>query len=277
MMDSGSMLDDYILESGEAELERLRDQARTLAPATERLLRQAGLTSGMRCLDAGCGPGEGMRIIGRIVGPAGHVTGIDRDRATGEQALARLRAEEAAQFAFVEGDVDHLDPVPGAPFDLVFARLLLCHMADPVTTLGHLAALVRPGGRLVLMDYDMSRMAVRPEHPAIERGFEILTECFRRSGKDADAGLRLGQYLAAAGLPAPDGYEIEPLFGSVPSIGAKLDSVLASLTAAAAALGIAQRDEVAAIRAEIRACARSGAHTALGPITIGVWTTLPEG
>ena len=274
---TGAMLDEYLLEGGQAETGRLRDQARSLAPATERLLRRAGLAGGMRCLDAGCGPGEGMRIMGRIVGPSGQVTGVDMDGATGEQALARLRAEEDAQFAFVEGDVNQLDQVPGAPFDLVFARLLLCHMVDPSTTLRHLAALLRPGGILALMDYDMSRMAVRPEQPAVERGFQILTECFRCSGKDADAGLRLGQYLAAAGLPQPDGYEIEPLFGSMQSIAAKLDSVLASLTGAAAALGVAGLDEVAFVRAEIRACAAAGTYTALGPLAIGVWMTLPEG
>ena len=108
---TGAMLDEYLLEGGQAETGRLRDQARSLAPATERLLRRAGLVSGMRCLDAGCGPGEGMRIMGRIVGPSGQVTGVDMDGATGEQALARLRAEEDAQFAFVEGDVNQLDQV----------------------------------------------------------------------------------------------------------------------------------------------------------------------
>ena len=30
------------------------------------------------------------------------------------------------------GDVTHGDLIPGAPFDLVFARLLLIHMTDPV-------------------------------------------------------------------------------------------------------------------------------------------------
>lgn len=164
-MDKLRIDDGYVLECTDAEAERLRAQAQLMVPSSERVLRGAGLVPGMRCLDAGCGPGEGMRILGRIVGPSGHVTGLDIDAATGERMLERLRAEEGTHFAFVAGDVTHGDLIPRAPFDLVFARLLLIHMTDPVAVVRHLGALVRPAGRLVLVDYDLSRMAVRPGHP----------------------------------------------------------------------------------------------------------------
>ena len=80
------------------------------------------------------------------------------------------------------------DGVPGAPFDLVFARLLLIHMTDPVAAVRRLAALVRLAGRLVLMDYDLSRLASRPEHPALTRAFAIIAGAFTLGGKHA--GLR---------------------------------------------------------------------------------------
>lgn len=276
-MDKLRIDDGYVLERTDAEAERLKAQAQLMVPSSERVLRSAGLVPGIRCLDAGCGPGEGMRILGRIVGPSGHVTGLDIDGATGERMLERLRAEKGTHFAFVAGDVTHGDLIPGAPFDLVFARLLLIHMTDPVAVVRHLGALVRPGGRLVLVDYDLSRMAVRPGHPGVERGFEIVTECFRRSGKAADTGLRLGEFLVAAGLPAPQGYDFEPCFGAFPDVGRRLESVLASLTPAAQALGIAAPGEVEALRAETRALIASGPHLdALGPSIIGVWTTLPS-
>lgn len=267
--------DGYILGSSEAEAERLRIQAMILEAAPERMLRQAGVAPGMRVLDAGCGTGEGMRVVGRIVGPAGHVTGLEIDAAMGRRTETALLSEEGPRYDVVAGDVMSGDPVPGAPFDVVFARLLLCHMTDPAGAVRRLAALARPGGRLVLLDYDMSRMAIRPEHPAFDRGCEMLTECFRRTGKDADAGLRLAAYMAAAELPEPDGCDIAPCFGRAAEIGHRLDSVLASLSPAIRALGIADPAEVETVRAEIRAVIATGGHLMLAPSLIGVWTTVP--
>ena len=275
MTDDVLQADSYILKRTEAEAARLRAQSTALEPLTLRVLERVGLRPGMRCLDAGCGPGEVMRLLGRAVGPEGHVTGYDIDAAMGRNVAEALRREEGPQFRFVAGDVTRGEAVDGAPYDLVFARLLLCHMTDPVGVVRHLAAQLRPGGRIVLIDYDMSRFAIRPEHPDVERGFEIVTECFRRSGKDADAGLRLGQYLLAAGLPKAEGYEAQAIFGSVAMIGAMLDAVLGSLAPAAAACGIAEPEEIETIRRTVRTVMAEDAHAALGPLAIGAWTTLP--
>lgn len=267
--------DRYILRRTEAETARLRAQSKAIEPVTLRVLDRIGLGPGMRCLDAGCGPGEVMRLLGRKVGPEGLVTGLDIDAEMGRRTVERLRHDEGPQFAFVEGDVTQRGPVEGAPFDLVFARLLLIHMIDPVEVVRHLAAQLRPGGRIVLMDFDLSHFAIRPEHPDFARGFEIVTECFRRSGKDADAGLRLGQYLVDAGLPPPEGYESQSLIGNVATVGPMLDGVLGSLAPMAAAKGIAELDEIEGLRAVIRVTGGVGRHTALGPIAVGAWTTRP--
>ena len=117
--------------------------------------------------------------MGRVVGATGHVTGVDVDPVLGEFMIAELLREEGPQFTFAKADITRRDLVPGAPFDLVFARLLLIHMTDPAGTVRNLAALVRPGGRLVLMDYDLTRMACRPEEPALTRAFEIVRGVFR--------------------------------------------------------------------------------------------------
>ena len=72
--------DGYVLPRTEAEYARLRMQAKAWEPVTLTLLQDAGLAPGMSCLDAGCGPGEAMRLMGRIVGPEGHVTGSTSTR-----------------------------------------------------------------------------------------------------------------------------------------------------------------------------------------------------
>ena len=62
--------DPYALGRTSREHERLRAQARVWEAATGRLLDQAGLAPGTSCLDAGCGPGETMRVLAQRTGPA---------------------------------------------------------------------------------------------------------------------------------------------------------------------------------------------------------------
>ena len=52
-----------------------------------------------------------------------------------------------ADYRFAAADITRGDPVPGGPFDLVFARFLLIHMTDPVAVARRLAAQVAPGGK----------------------------------------------------------------------------------------------------------------------------------
>ena len=220
--------DGYLLGRTEAEYGRLRRQARLWEPATHRVLNAAGVAPGMRCLDAGCGPGDVMRLIGRLVGRGGHVTGLDVDANLGAHMLAQLRREEGPQFDFVTADLMRGETVAGAPFDLVFARFLLLHMTDPVAAVRHLAALLRPGGTLVLMDFDTTRMACRPEHPAITRSYAIIEATYARSGKHPDCGLRLAGYLADAGLPLPAEATADTYFAPIVDRGPTLRAVLSS-------------------------------------------------
>src|SRR5690348_17463776 len=118
----------YALGHTPEEYERLRGQARVWEAAAGRLLDQVGLTPGASCLDAGCGPGETMRLMAQRVGPAGRVTGIDVDAPLGEQAMAMLQRAGHRQCRFIALDLAADGPLPGAPFDLVYARLLLYHL-----------------------------------------------------------------------------------------------------------------------------------------------------
>ena len=128
----------YALGHTPEEYARLRMQARMWEPATGRLLDQIGLGPGASCLDAGCGPGETMRAMAERVGPAGRVLGIDADPELGARTLATLHGAGHHQCSFQTQDLTTGEPIPGAPFDLVYARLLLFHLPQRVEVLARL-------------------------------------------------------------------------------------------------------------------------------------------
>ena len=82
----------YVLGYTDREQHRLIQQARALAPSTQHFLRDAGIVSGMRVLDVGCGMGDVTMLVAQLVGIGGRVISIDRDQASVEAARKRASA-----------------------------------------------------------------------------------------------------------------------------------------------------------------------------------------
>jgi SAM-dependent methyltransferase len=97
-----------------------------------------------RALDAGCGAGAFALAIAPHVG---EVVGIDGDAAL----LAAARERAPANAGFVEGDVTAL-PFPYGDFDIAGCLRVLHHVHRPGLVLSELARVLRPGGRLLLVD-----------------------------------------------------------------------------------------------------------------------------
>lgn len=109
-------------------------------------------------LDAGCGTGS----LAVLLGEAGHVvTGVD---AAGEMVRrARAKAEAAGVRArFLRGDAAD-PPVGDRPFDAVLERHVVWTLPDPHRALRRWVSLLRPGGRLVLVEGRWAQTAVGGE------------------------------------------------------------------------------------------------------------------
>src|SRR5712671_227119 len=123
----------YVLGHSRAELRRLMLQAAILRPITARLLREAGLTPGMRVLDLGCGSGDVAMLAAELVGPNGAFVGIDRSA----EALAVARERATAGYANIEfRESAAEDFVDQAPFDLAIGRYVLVHQGNPPPSSG---------------------------------------------------------------------------------------------------------------------------------------------
>ena len=135
---------DYALGNTHAEQERLIRQAERIAPLTERLFREAGISPGQRVLDLGSGVGDVTMLVSRIVGQSGEVVGIERDARSIERARARVVEAGFHNVSFTQTDVKEI--VSDKPFDAAVGRFILMFLPDPVSVLRSVVRLVRPGG-----------------------------------------------------------------------------------------------------------------------------------
>src|SRR5215813_8464359 len=124
---------EYILGHSEREIARLKAQASELDPITRRLLREAGISPGMRVLDVGSGAGDVAFLAAELVGTSGEVVGIDLAPAAIDVARSRAVALSLENVTFAEGD-------PAAmsfdqPFDAVIGRYVLQFQKDPAAAL----------------------------------------------------------------------------------------------------------------------------------------------
>ena len=167
----------YVMGHDDRERERLALQASILNPFTEELLRRAGISTGMRVLDLGCGIGEVSLMAARLVGRHGAVTAIDIDQAALATAADRAREQALGNLKFVEASIDQYEPE--RVFDAVIGRHILIHSRDPLAILSKAYECLSQAGVAVFRDF-----------------FDTMTQ--------GNIGTRLLHLLLEAGFRAPD-------------------------------------------------------------------------
>jgi len=193
----------YILGHSDAEIRRLQTQAAILRPITERLLRCAGIQTGMRVLDLGSGAGDVAMLAAELVGPSGSVVGIDLNPQVLSIATQRARTRGLQHLTFHEASADTF--VDKAGFDLVVGRCVLIHQTDPAAFLRVAAQLAKPGGTIAFHELRLRDACHSVPHvPLWDLIDTLLRLAFSTSLPHYDAGDRLIQHFADAGLPAPN-------------------------------------------------------------------------
>jgi SAM-dependent methyltransferase len=154
------------------------------------------LAQGMSVLDVGCGTGAITRDIARAVGADGQVIGLDRDRGLIERANGQA---SAPNLRFAVGDATTLEA--DERFDVVTAARTLQWIADPREAILRMARALKPGGRLVVLDYNH---ALNTWDPAPPREFAEFYSRFlswrAAQGWDNEMGNRCKALFDAAGL-----------------------------------------------------------------------------
>ena len=201
-----------------ASLEALYD------PHTIRTLEATGFDAGWHCLEIGGGGGSIATWLADRVGPTGRVLVTDID----PRFLGAIAGSDRPNVEVRRHDIA-IDPLPEQAFDLIHARLVLLHIPTAPVVLNRLVAALRPGGWLVVEDFDPTFIdrAFPVADPAsaavVHAAFKAIGTMVESRG--AGAGWARGLYgrFIAAGLEDV-GAEGSLDFRAGGSVGARLDA-----------------------------------------------------
>jgi SAM-dependent methyltransferase len=219
----------------------------------------------------GCGVGMVTAMLAELVGPEGHVVGIDasveqlvqaRDRLPPDRTNVRLVAASATDTG-----------LPPASFDLVYCRFLLIHLREPERALREMWALLKPNGILVCEDGDLTTAGSQPPL-ALGAFADLWGRLGPARGVDYTLGRRLFQMVQAAGFPAPDINFNQP----VRARGENkrfLELSVAEAGPAFVEAGLITAEELVSTLAEMRRLSADEAVVALMPRMAQVWGRKP--
>jgi ubiquinone/menaquinone biosynthesis C-methylase UbiE len=131
-----------------------------------------------RILDLGCGSGQlAARLAQRV--PHGSVLGVDPAE---EMIRVGRRQHRRKNLSFEVGSSDAI-PSGAGTFDVVVSTISFHHWSRPVESLREIARVLRPGGRLLILDFcrdslfmaalDQVQSWLQPSHSGIASANEM--------------------------------------------------------------------------------------------------------
>ncbi|WP_217914798.1 methyltransferase domain-containing protein [Miltoncostaea marina] len=208
---------------------------------------------GARLLDVGCGTGDDVLALARLCGPDGSALGVDASAAMVAEARRRAAAAGVAGARFATGDAQALD-LPDAAVDGCRAERTLLHLAEPARAVAEMARVVRPAGRVVLVEPDWHTLVVDAGDAATGHAVAAAAAERFRQGR---VGRALRRLLLDAGLA-----DVEVAARALVATGdaARADRLfdLAAAARAAAEEGRVTAEAAAAWLAEVRRAGDAG-------------------
>jgi SAM-dependent methyltransferase len=183
----------YFDTATETDRQRLAAQSALWDPFTFRNLAEVGVTDGWRCLEVGAGAGSVASWLCERVGDGGHVVATDLE-------TRWLEPLSGPTLEVRRHDVV-ADPLEENAFDLIHTRLVLMHLPQRDEVIEKLAGALRPGGWLVVDDYDLRTISdAQPPHPAWTKVSEASAALLAAKGADTRYGHKLPYALESVGL-----------------------------------------------------------------------------
>lgn len=175
-----------------------RSQYPDMQEVNQKLCELVAARSGERILELGSGSGVLCRMLASYIQPKGNVVGID---------ISYQMVTKACEYALSAGITNGIEfgtaaaetlPFSNACFDCAIAARLLLHVSNPSRVIHEMTRIVKPGGRVVVMDWDFETVAV--DHPNRELTRRLLHWRNDHHGGNNWTGRQLWRFMHLAGL-----------------------------------------------------------------------------
>jgi len=240
---------------------------------TFRFLETTGIGPGWHCLEVGGGSGAVAAWMAQRVQPSGQVLVTDVD----PRFMERSAWRRPANMHVRRHDIG-TDSLPERAFDLIHARLVLCHVPQRHEVLTRLVASLKPCGWLVIEEFDgrLVDRAIPTADPAdaerVRKFAGALWRLMDERGFEADWPRRVYRHLKAAGLTEV-GMEGHLAVYEGGSPGARMDAAnLAQIRGEAVAKGLITDAEVDAALARLDA----SDFAVFSPVMFTAWGRRPQ-
>lgn len=184
----------YVLESRE-EFDRLERQSKQAAYDYSAELAQLQVSAGSRVLDAGCGSGVVSRYLAKRF-PDSEVMGCDFSAHRIEHA--QFASQNIKNLRFEKGDLTSLNSGDGT-YDVIVCRYVIEHLQveQRMKVMREFFRCLKPGGQIVIVDFDGLFFNTFPVTPWVERGLQLI-----QASPDVDlrVGRKIPNLLAAQGF-----------------------------------------------------------------------------
>jgi len=130
------------------------------------------LEPGLSVLDCGCGTGDMLALISKLISP-GQAVGGDLSQSMIQEARRRAEGSAVESLRFDAMDVQALS-FPDKSFDRVLATQLLIHVSDPGRAMHELCRVTRPQGWVAIADMDWDGLLIGCGDKELGRRFTRL-------------------------------------------------------------------------------------------------------
>ncbi len=181
-----------------SELIRLKKQASMGIEFEMNFWKSIPINEDSAILDVGCGPGVISSAIAKFASK-GTVVGIDKNSLMIKECKENKEYEAIKNLSFREGDIYNLD-IPENSVDVIYSRFLFQHLSNPIQALNQLKKVLKPGGKVCIIDVDDSWLTLNPRPALFESYLRRVEDAQKDMGGDRFVGHKLKDYFEEVGF-----------------------------------------------------------------------------